>query len=237
MNTFLLNRCARGIYEISFRHLRHKTITVDCSIFMYRFKRSGNLMKRMEQMIRQLHFFKIRSIFVFDGKAPAMKKEEIERRVRRSTVRVTSDDVACVKALLDRYCVRYVCAPSEAEEVCAKMVCDKTAFACFSDDTDLFVHGCDRVIRNVDFDKGVMTIYDLPIILHHLDMTMTDFKQLCVVSGTDYYKPVGKTLYNYANLYLSYRESSMEDTFLGWLRNNQHLEDVEKVEAAYQQFC
>ena len=236
LNSFLLNKCARGIYTITFRQLRHKTVVVDCSIFMYRFKRSGSLLLRMERMVRLMRSHKIQPIFVFDGKPPIMKKAEIQRRIQRSTVRVSSDDVAQVKALLARHCVRYFVAPSEAEEVCAKMVCRNEAYACLSDDTDLFVHGCDRVVRNIDFEKGVMTMYDFETILRYLDMSRTDFKQLCVASGTDYYKPVGKTLYNYASLYSTYREHGAKETFLEWLQANKHLEDAEMVTAAYLQF-
>ena len=236
LNSFLVNNCARGIYTISFHQLRHKTVVVDCSIFMYRFKRSGCLLPRMERMVRLLRSNKIQPIFVFDGKPPVMKKAEIERRVQRSTVRVSSDDVAQVKALLARHCVRYFVAPSEAEEVCAKMVCRNEAYACLSDDTDLFVHGCDRVVRNVDFEKGKMTMYDFETILRYLDMSRTDFKQMCVASGTDYYKPTGKTLYNYASLYLIYRENGAKETFLDWLEENKHLEDVDMVTKAYLQF-
>lgn len=236
LNSFLLNRCARGIYPITFNYLRNKTVVVDCSIFMYRFKRSGNLLSRMEKMIQILAVNKIRSIFVFDGKPPAMKKAEIQRRIQRSTVRVGAEDVAQVKALLSRYCVRYIVAPSEAEEVCAKMVRQNEAFACFSDDTDLFVHGCDRVVRNIDFEKEKMTMYDLGTILRYLDMPLTDFKHLCVASGTDYYKPEGKTLYNYASLYHSYRGDETSGSFLEWLVLNHHIDDANRVQEACSQF-
>lgn len=236
LNSFLLTNCARGIYTITFHQLRHKTVVVDCSIFMYRFKRSGCLLPRMEKMVRLMRSFKIQPIFVFDGKPPAMKKAEIERRVQRSTCRVGSSDVAEVKALLARHCVRYFVAPSEAEEICAKMVRRNEAYACLSDDTDLFVHGCDRVIRNIDFEKGLMTMYDFETILRYLDMSRTDFKQLCVASGTDYYKPTDKTLYNYASLYLTYREKATKESFLQWLQTNKHIENVDMVTAAYLQF-
>jgi 5'-3' exonuclease len=237
LNSFLTQNCTRGIYPVTFNHLRHKTVVVDASIFMYRFKRSGALIPRLEKMLRQMRFYKINPVFIFDGKPPAIKRAEIERRAQRSTMRVSGADLAEVKALLQLNRVPFFVAPGEAEVVCAKMVCNNEAYACFSDDTDLFVHGCDRVIRNVDFERETMTLYDLDTMLRHLGMSLLDFKQLCVASGTDYYKPKNRSLYGYASLYATYRQIGAQQNFLEWLEANKHLEDADKVSEAYLQFA
>ena len=40
----------------------------------------------------------------------------------------------------------------EADELCAKLVIKRYAYACLSEDMDLFVYGCNKIMRN---KKGV----------------------------------------------------------------------------------
>ena len=189
----------------------------------------------MSSMLSYLASYCISPIFVFDGKPPEMKKGELERR-QRCRIRVTWQDVKNVKALFDQRNVKYVVAPHEADEVCAKLVINRQAFACMSDDTDMFVHGCDRVLRDVNFEKGIATMYTLETILRYLDMTLTDFKQLCIASGTDYYKPRGKNLYTFTALYDEYRRLNQMGGFLEWLYQNKYVDDYPKALEAYEAF-
>jgi hypothetical protein len=55
-----------------------------------------------------------------------------------------------------------------------------------SDDTDMFVYGCPRVLRHLNLMDETVTMYDMSKILNMLGITMTEFRQICVVSGTDY---------------------------------------------------
>jgi hypothetical protein len=55
-----------------------------------------------------------------------------------------------------------------------------------SDDTDMFVYGCPRVLRQLNLLDETMTMYNMTQILNLLGITMTEFRQICVVSGTDY---------------------------------------------------
>jgi hypothetical protein len=77
-------------------------------------------------------------------------------------------------------------APGEADALCAQMVLKHKAHACMSDDTDMFVYGCPRVLRHINLFDETMTMYNMTQILALLGMTMTEFRQICVVSGTDY---------------------------------------------------
>ena len=60
------------------------------------------------------------------------------------------------------------------------------AYACLSEDMDMFVYGCNRVLRYLSLLKKSVIIYDTKSILSELKLNMDEFKSICIVSGTDY---------------------------------------------------
>ena len=66
------------------------------------------------------------------------------------------------------------------------MVYKKHAWACMSEDMDMFVYGCPKIIRYFNIHKSTVKIYNIYHILHELKITLHDFKQICILSGTDY---------------------------------------------------
>jgi len=237
LNRYMLAHCPRGIHTLGFGSLRNRTIVIDASIYLYKFKATDAVRERTASMLSCFAAYQITPIFVFDGKAPVLKSAEVERRKRAGNrSRVSWEDVRDVKALLCANNVEYIDAESEADEVCARMVVARRAFACMSDDTDMFVHGCDRVLRDVNFERCTATMYSLEIILRYLDMTLADFKQLCIASGTDYYRPQGKNLYTFVKLYSDYRATNKMGGFLDWLHHHNYVDDYPKALLAYAAF-
>ena len=108
------------------------------------------------------------------------------KALRRRFVRACDADFERVKTLLQALGVNYIVAPGEADALCAQMVLKRKAHACMSDDTDMFVYGCPRVLRHLNLMDETVTMYDMSKILNLLGITMTEFRQICVVSGTDY---------------------------------------------------
>lgn len=106
--------------------------------------------------------------------------------LRKQFVRLTQDDIDSVKQLLMLMGVSYYESEGESDYVCAKMVQKKIAFACMSEDMDMFVYGCPKVLRYLSLLKSTVVIYDLKGILKTLRLSLDNFKQICVLSGTDY---------------------------------------------------
>ena len=106
--------------------------------------------------------------------------------LRKQFVRLTQDDIDSVKHLLELMGISYYESEGESDYVCAKMVQKKVAFACMSEDMDMFVYGCPKVLRYLSLLKSTVVIYDLKGILRTLQLTLDNFKQICVLSGTDY---------------------------------------------------
>jgi flap endonuclease-1 len=122
------------------------------------------------------------------GNGSLNKEQEHALKVlRRRFIRVSDADFEHVKTLMRALGVQYMVADGEADVLCAQMVIKRKAYACVSDDTDLFVYGCTRVLRHINLFDQTVTMYDMPRILKVLGITMTEFRQICVISGTDYH--------------------------------------------------
>ncbi|MDP3990518.1 MAG: flap endonuclease-1 [archaeon] len=116
----------------------------------------------------------IKLVFVFDGKAPAIKqetwekrrgiKEEAELKFQEAeeagdseemkkyavrTTRLTKEMVADAKNLITALGLPIVQAPSEGEAQTAYMVKTGDAYASLSQDYDNLIFGCPRLIRNL----------------------------------------------------------------------------------------
>jgi 5'-3' exonuclease len=113
-----------------------------------------------------------------------MMKEMVE--LKNKFVRITNKDKEHVKELLTAFGIMYYESTNEADEVCAYMVKSGKAWGCLSDDMDMFVYGCTRVLRNISLINKTVILYETPNILKELCMTYIDFKEIMVLSGTDY---------------------------------------------------
>ena len=112
--------------------------------------------------------------------------EHLLKTLKRRFIRLHDDDFERVKTLLHALGVTYLVAPGEADAMCAQMVLKHKAYACMSDDTDMFVYGCPRVLRHLNLLDETLTMYSMNQILNVMGINMTEFRQICVVSGTDY---------------------------------------------------
>lgn len=93
-----------------------------------------------------------------------------------------------VKNLIDATGHQWITAPGEADHLCAKLVRDGLADACMSEDMDMFVHGCPRVLRYMSLNKENFVEYNLSAILETLKLSFQEFQELCILAGTDYTK-------------------------------------------------
>ena len=106
--------------------------------------------------------------------------------LKKKFIRIKKQDIINIQNLMDAFGVTYIEADGEADEVCAKLVIKKHAYACLSEDMDLFVYGCQRVLRYLSLLTETVVIYYLDVILKDLDLSLTEFKEICILSGTDY---------------------------------------------------
>jgi hypothetical protein len=256
LNKFLYDHCPRGMQYITFEQLRGSTIVVDISIYLYQFKAKDELLILIQNMLNDFITYNIRGIFIFDGKPKQNKQTELTVRkeqkekawqdykklidnhstneiqlqwLKQQCTKINKNDVANVQELMDKIGAQYTVAPFEADEVCAKLSVEKNMY-CMSDDMDMLVYGCNRVLRNVNFTTKTATLYKLDDILNYLKLSYEDFKRLCIVSGTDYYKS-NKNIFNIYNSYQNSSNNNLHD----WMKVNISI-NFELLETIYHDF-
>ena len=73
LQTFISSLNDRSIKEQHLQHFNGKTISVDISIYLYRFKEMGNLLENIYLMCSIFRYYNITAIFIFDGKPSNIK--------------------------------------------------------------------------------------------------------------------------------------------------------------------
>ena len=157
----------------------------------------------------------INPVFIFDGKPPSIKNNTLKDRknirnkatekmekvddpdekiklFKRSAV-ITSKQLEECKEVLRLIGLPVVSAPEEADSQCARLVMDKNAFACGSEDMDLLAFGTNILLRNFSASKkkqGVTEI-TLDIALKELEINQNQFIDLCILLGCDYTDTIG----------------------------------------------
>jgi hypothetical protein len=107
-------------------------------------------------------------------------------RLKRRFIRITPEHISLAQNLMDAFGVPYLYSHGESDQLCAFLVKHQFAYACASDDMDMFLHGCPRVLRYVNFIQHECTMYDFPVMLEELRMTAANFRDAIIMSGTDY---------------------------------------------------
>ena len=141
--------------------------------------------KEAEQKYKELEHDLTNRLNDIDEDEKKELKENMEL-LKKEFIRLHHTDIDNVKLLIQSYGVSYIDAPGEADKLCAKMVCKNMAYACLSEDMDLFVYGCTRVLRYLSLLKKTVIIYDMKGMLIDLRLTFDEFRSICVISGTDY---------------------------------------------------
>ena len=172
-----------------------------------------------------------------------MRPDEMER-LKKQFVRVTETDMVKSKQIMRAYGVQYIEARGESDHLCAFLVKHGFAWACLSDDMDMFLYGCPRVIRHLSLLNHEGIMYDTEQILYDLDMDQSVFNDIAILSGTDYNINGAKSLSDTVRLYMRFREwtyvqttqknaPSSAKTFYEWMTENtdyvEHIDNLQHI--------
>ena len=142
--------------------------------------------------------------------------------LKKQFVYITKSLIERVKKLIRAYGATYYDAPGEADELCAMLVIKKKVYACLSEDMDMFVYGANKVLRYMSLMKHTFVCYDFKEILNSLDLSQKEFREICILSGTDYNLNENEcTLHNTLKYFNKYKKS--KETHYGfyeWLMKN-----------------
>ena len=108
---------------------------------------------------------------------------------------------------------------------------------------DMFGYGCCRVLRHFSLVKHNVLFYDLEQILMQLQMNVQEFRQVIVLSGTDYNKEDTTNLQDSIKWFHAYKhsiilsEDAIQPTFYEWLaKNTNYIKNMDVLLATYSMF-
>lgn len=154
--------------------------------------------------------------------------------LRKQCVRVRGCELSDVKRLMRAFDMRYIDADGESDNMCAQIVKLGIAHACMSDDMDMLLYDCPRVLRHFNINQETIVEYDLQQILAVLDVTICEFREICVLSGTDYnphnFDPsiqhriyLSSIFENYYRFRNTIAENHEPGAFCEWMKNTNWL--------------
>ena len=178
-----------------------------------------------------------------------VEKQEVVNNMdilKKKFIHIGKNEIDSVKRLIRAYGGTYYDAPGEADELCASLVIKNKVWACLSEDMDMFVYGCNRVLRYLSLLNKTVVLYDTKDILNSLGITQKELREICVISGTDYNYNENKTddnskkessLYKTLAYFKKYHKENSVLGFYEWLRENtDYIQDYENLLNIYNLF-
>ena len=212
------------------------------------------LMKRKEDKKEaQQEYNKLQKSLEDNTQFDETEKQEIVAtmdQLKKQFIHINKDKIEQVKELIRAYGATYYDAPGEADELCALLVLKKKVWACLSEDMDLFVYGCSRVLRYFSLTNHSVVLYHMKGILDELSLNQKEFREICILSGTDYNinantnsnagsKSDNKnSLSNTLKLFGKYKASNINSlSFYDWtITNSEYITDLDLLNKINQMF-
>uniref|UniRef100_A0A6C0KDS0 XPG N-terminal domain-containing protein n=1 Tax=viral metagenome TaxID=1070528 RepID=A0A6C0KDS0_9ZZZZ len=146
------------------------------------------------------------------------------QELKKKSLHLKVKDILEIKNLLTYYGIYWIQAPQEADDICVSMVLNNEAYACMSEDMDMLLHGCPRVLRYLSILHHQVVLYDLDVILKDLNITKNNFQYCCIMAGTDYHR-TDMNIYDAFKLYYQYKIDDIKEEFLYWLKMKGHINE------------
>jgi len=168
--------------------------------------------------------------------------------LKRKFINIGKADIECVKELIRAYGASYYDATGEADEVCALLTIKGKVWATLSEDMDMFVYGCQRVVRYISLLNHTAVLYDVKNVLDNLGITQRELREICILSGTDYNSlnddsKNAPNLYSTLKLFKKYfkerkdKKIHSDIQFYDWLlENTEYIQDMDLLQKIYMMF-
>jgi 5'-3' exonuclease len=200
--------------------------------------------RRIDKQIAEKKYNDTKDVLICDengGDAQKVVEKEL-LMLKKQFIRITRAHIQTAKDIMTSLNVAYIDAPGEADTMCAYMVHSGIAWGCLSDDMDMLVYGCNFVLRNINLSRETVVIYDLVGILSDINVTMTMFREISVISGTDYSSSNKTSLPKTLKLFHKYSvqfhtDKTTELSFYDWLEENtKYIDNRERLTNTYKMF-
>ena len=206
------------------------------------------LIKRKEDKMKaEKEYNVLKTTLASSSNIDDTEKQEIQNNMdelKKKFVYINKEHINQVKILIRAYGATYYDAPGEADELCAMLAIEDKVWGCLSEDMDMFVYGCPRVLRYFSLMNHTAVVYELKGILLELGITLKEFKEICVLSGTDYNMHIERSddnprLHQTLKLFKKYHKSVNPNAldFYDWLlKNSKYITNHDLLKKSFKMF-
>jgi len=118
--------------------------------------------------------------------------------IKKNFTHISYKNIRLAKQFVKYYGFPYIFAEKEADEVCGYLYKNNYVDYVMSEDSDLFIYGAQKVIKNVNIENETLDIYNIDKLIERMEITYQEFITLCILSGCDYYKTRSNIFKNYS---------------------------------------
>lgn len=116
-------------------------------------------------------------------------EQQLDRIKGQINCRPSPEDIINIKMMATAFGIPWYHASSEAETFCASMCKKGLAEVVISEDSDVFAYGWIPIcVSKIELEDDSCEILYHAEILSHLGLTRDEFRDLCILCGTDYNK-------------------------------------------------
>jgi flap endonuclease-1 len=200
------------------KDLKNKVLAIDANNYMhiYNYSFKSNMLIGFLKQIIILLKNNITPVYIFDGKTPTEKTEEVRQRIesRKNQIKkleedlkntknkreilkiktrmlqlkgIPSTEIDKLKQLLELFNITYIISNEEADDICKILNKHKLIDYSVSQDKDFLLNN-KYVISDLNTYNGTCNIWNRDDILKGLDITLESFVDLSIILGCDYCK-------------------------------------------------
>lgn len=121
------------------------------------------------------------------------KIDEEREKLEKRTFKITHSVIKELKKVLKKLDVMYIFPEMEAEKFAVYMVNNDYAYACLTEDGDVFAYGCKRILKNFSLKSEKITlVYLEEDVLDKFKYNLAEFQDFCILCGCDYIDNIPK---------------------------------------------
>jgi len=142
-----------------------------------------------EKKLAEKEFNTLKTNLEYNSNMDENEKHEIMNKMdilKKKFIYISKSQIDEIKNLIIACGMTYCDAPNEADELCAMLTVKGIVWGCLSEDMDMFIYGCPRVLRYLSLLNHTFVLYDTKQILNRLKIKQDELREICVISGTDY---------------------------------------------------
>jgi hypothetical protein len=170
---------------------------------------------------------------VFNNETDCIIRQNLESEMtilKKRMIRITWAHIDSAIELIEAFGFEYYLAPYEADQLCVHLALKGDVYAVLSDDMDNIISGVPRILRTLNLSTHQVTLYDTKSIFEDIKMTIENFRQVIVLSGTDYEiksKQANLSIKGCFELYNEFKNNKLNISFYDWLEEKSIVDTKE----------